>query len=121
MHTWFIKLAVLYFLLGNLVGMSMSMTHNFDLMPFHAHVNLLGWVSSALFGLIYHSYSATAASRLLQWHFWLYNIGFIVMMLALFCVLQGNMAFEPAIGVGATALVIGVLLFLINVFKNVRG
>lgn len=120
MHTCFIKLAALYFFLGNLVGMFMSITQDFDLMPFHAHVNLLGWVSSALFGLIYTSYSSTTESLLLQWHFWLYNVGFVVMMFGLFFVLQGNMAFEPVIAVGSTTLVIGVLLFLINVCRNVR-
>lgn len=120
-HTWFIRLAALYFFIGVLVGMSMSMTHNFDLVGFHAHVNLLGWVSAAIFGLIYHHFTSAANSRLFKWHFWLYNIGFLVMMFGLFFLLQGNAAFEPAVAIGATVLVVSVLLFLINVWRNVRA
>ena len=121
MHTWFIRLAALYFFVGILVGICMSMTHNFDLVGFHAHVNLLGWVSAAIFGLIYHHFSSAANSKLFKWHFWLYNIGFLVMMFGLFFFLQGNMAFEPVIAVGAITLALSVLLFLINVWKNVKA
>lgn len=121
MHIWFIRLAALYFFVGILVGIGMSMTHNFGLVGFHAHVNLLGWVSSAIFGLIYHHFSSAANSKLFKWHFWLYNIGFLVMMFGLFFLLQGNMAFEPVIAVGAITLALSVLLFLINVWKNVKA
>lgn len=119
MSSWFLKLAALYFLLGNLVGMTMSMTHNFSLVGFHAHVNLLGWVSMAVFALIYKTFPDLESSTLFRWHFWLYNVGFLVMMPALLALLLGVGWVEPFIGVGATTLIIGVLLFVINVWKTV--
>lgn len=119
MENWFIKLAALYFFFGILVGMYMSITHNFDMAAFHAHVNLLGWVSTALFGLIYNRYAEAAGSALYKWHFWLYNLGFIVMMFGLFFVLRGTPSFEPVIAVGATSIAIGVLLFVINLWRKI--
>lgn len=121
MNTWFFRMASIYFLIGVLAGMGMSMSGNFNLVGFHAHVNLLGWVSMALFGIIYHLFPATAQSALFKWHFWLHNISLPIMMVALYLVLTGTTAAEPAIGVSATALVIGVILFVINLWRNAKG
>jgi cbb3-type cytochrome oxidase subunit 1 len=120
MNRWFIKVAALYFLLGNLVGMFMSSKHNFDFAPFHAHINLLGWVSLALFGLIYTVFPKAGDTKLATWHFWIYNIFLLVMMVGLFSVLAGNSAMESVIAIGATGVVVGVLLFVINLFCNIK-
>lgn len=45
-----IKISSVYFVIGVLLGMYMSMTENPMLSPVHAHVNLLGWASLALAG-----------------------------------------------------------------------
>ena len=37
----------------------------------HTHINLVGWASLALFGVIYRLYPELAASRLALVHFWL--------------------------------------------------
>ncbi|RXT03999.1 cytochrome-c oxidase [Ammoniphilus sp. CFH 90114] len=121
MHTWFLKLAAGYFVIGVLVGMGMSMTHQFGLVSLHAHINLLGWMSMALFGIIYHLYPATAESTLFRWHFWLYNIGLPIMMVALYLVLTGVNAALPFIPVGATAVIIGVIVFAVNLWRNIKA
>ena len=48
-----IKISAVYFVLGVLLGMYMSITHSYDYASVHAHVNLLGWASLALAGVIY--------------------------------------------------------------------
>jgi hypothetical protein len=47
------------------LGILMGITHDFSLTPVHAHLNLLGWVTMALYGLYYRDRSQ-AAGRL-QW------------------------------------------------------
>ena len=59
----FIKIAVLYLAVGIGLGLAMGMTEKFTLMPVHAHVNLLGWASLALCGVIYTLYPAAGETR----------------------------------------------------------
>lgn len=99
----------------------MSMEHAFELMPVHAHLNLLGWTALTLAGIIYHLFPKAAETTLAKIHFWGHNIGLPIMMLGLVLFVYGHDQFEPAIGVGATITVISVLLFVINVLKNVKA
>ncbi|WP_261134570.1 cbb3-type cytochrome c oxidase subunit I [Bacillus sp. Marseille-Q3570] len=116
-----IKISAVYFGLGVLIGMYMSMEHAFSLTPVHAHINLLGWTALTLAGIIYHLFPKAAETRLAKIHFWGHNIGLPVMMAGLTLFVYGHEQFEPAIGVGATITVISILLFVINILKNVKA
>ncbi|OES45669.1 cytochrome-c oxidase [Domibacillus iocasae] len=119
MEKLYLKIAVCYFVAGVLLGMTMGIIHDFRLTSVHAHINLLGWVSMALFGLIYHFYPAAAQTKLARIHFWLHNIGLPIMMMAIgFQIWTGDAAFMPAAIIGSLLIVIGVLLFAINLFKQ---
>ncbi|HET8730640.1 MAG TPA: hypothetical protein VFM34_05955, partial [Moraxellaceae bacterium] len=56
--------AVLYFCLGVSLGLFMGASHDHTLFPVHAHINLLGWVSLTLIGVIYHFFPVAGASRI---------------------------------------------------------
>ena len=114
----FIKIATVYFSIGVLVGMTMGMIHDFRFTSLHAHVNLLGWVSTALFGVIYSIYPFAANTKLAKTHFWLHNIGLPIMMIGLAGEVLGISAGLPVMIVGSLAVVIGTLLFAINTFKT---
>lgn len=114
---WF-KLAVVYLLIGVGFGIGMGATGNFTLRPVHVHVGLLGWVTLALAGLVYHLYPAAAASRLMRVHFWCHNLALPVMMVALGALLLGHTAAVPALVVSEFALAAGLVAFAINVFRN---
>ena len=47
----FLLVAVVAAMFGMGGGIFMAITHDFTLAPAHAHLNLLGWVSMALYGL----------------------------------------------------------------------
>jgi cbb3-type cytochrome oxidase subunit 1 len=102
-----------------LAGLTMGIIHDFRFTSVHAHVNLLGWVSMALFGLIYHFYPNAANSKLAKTQFWLHNIGVPVMLGGIALQVLGvSAALAPTI-IGSLAVVIGVILFMVNVFKYV--
>lgn len=69
--TAFLLLAGLCLLAGVSLGIYMGIRHDFQLAPVHAHINLVGWASLALFALIYRSYPELAGSGLARVHFWL--------------------------------------------------
>ncbi|WP_433749215.1 cbb3-type cytochrome c oxidase subunit I [Falsibacillus pallidus] len=116
-----IKISTVYFAIGILLGYYMSTIHSYDLTPVHVHINLLGWTALTLIGILYHLFPQLEASALSEWHFWLHNIGLPVMMLALAGLISsGNESLTPVIAAGATLTAIGVLLFAVNVWKNLK-
>lgn len=121
MATRFLKLAALYWLIGVCVGLGMGITQEFRLAPVHAHLNLLGWASLALVALIYQAHPPAATTRLARWHFWLHNLGLPVFMVHLALLLSGQGWARAGVAVGASATVVGVLLFVINLHLTVRS
>lgn len=118
----FIKVAVVYFAIGVLLGMYMSMADDFSLKGVHVHINLLGWASFALAGVIYHVFPGSGRHVLAKWHFWLGNIGLPVMMggLATY-IISGAQQAVIFISIGGTLVTLSVILFAINVLMNIQG
>lgn len=116
----YIKVSVVYFVIGVLLGMYMSMQHDYTLSGVHAHVNLLGWASFALAGVIYVLFPGAGESLLSKIQFWTYSIGLPVMMISLSLVLNGSEQLEPLVAIGGTLVVISVIIFAVNVLTNVR-
>jgi hypothetical protein len=117
--TW-IKLAVFYLIVGVSMGIAMGASQDFTLRPVHAHVNLLGWATFALAGLIYAAYPRAAASTLAKVHFWSMNIALPVMMGALALVLMGQVQVVPALVASEFLAAAGIIAFAINVFTNLK-
>jgi hypothetical protein len=116
----FIKIAVIYLVLGVSVGLYMGMTQRFALTPVHAHLNLLGWASLALCGLVYAAFPAAAETRLAKVHFWLHTVGLPPLLVSLALMLSGNSALEPVVGILSMIVAAGILMFAINVWLAVR-
>lgn len=81
-----IKLAVLYLIFGICVGLFMSMTLKLQWGSAHAHVNLVGFATTAIFGVIYSLYPRAAINSLGKTHFWLHQLGVPVFLLSAFLV-----------------------------------
>jgi cbb3-type cytochrome oxidase subunit 1 len=56
--------AAFYALIGMSLGIFMAASHDHSLSPAHAHLNLLGWVSMAVYGLFYQVAPDSAALRI---------------------------------------------------------
>ena len=117
----FIKVSVVYFTIGVLLGMYMSMEHDYVLKSVHLHINLLGWASLALAGIIYYLFPKAGNHTLAKVHFWGTNIGLPLMMGGLATLLiSGSEQATIFISLGATLVVISTILFAFNVLMNVR-
>ena len=60
----FFKAAVVFLVVGLLMGLQMSISGQHNVIGAHAHANLLGWVTMAIFGGYYALNPAKAATRL---------------------------------------------------------
>ena len=112
----FFRTAVLFLIVGVMMGLQMAISQNHNVIGAHAHVNLLGWVTSAIFGGYYALNPAKAERRLAMVHYAVYTLGVAMMAVALYLLLLGNPAMEPVVAVSALITCAGVLIFAWMVF-----
>jgi hypothetical protein len=115
-----IKIAAVYLAIGVVMGLAMGIAQNFALHPVHAHVNLLGWATMALAGVVYVQFPHAATTRLARIHFWLHNLALPVMMVALAFLLSGYESALSFVEPASAVMVVAVLVFVVNVCVNVR-
>jgi hypothetical protein len=116
-----LKLAVLYLIVGVGMGIMMGASEDFTLRPVHAHINLLGWATMALAGLIYSVFPQAGQSKLAKVHFWLANISLPVMAVALALLLTGMRQIVPVLAVSEIVAALGILCFAANLFMNLKN
>lgn len=111
-------IAVTYLLVGASVGVFMGASESFTFAPVHAHINLLGWASMALAGLIYDRFPRAGGSRLGIAHFWMHVLVLPVLMVLLAMFLAGNSSLGPVVGIVSILMLVTLLLFAINLYMN---
>lgn len=113
----FFRHSMIYILIGMVIGIYMAASHNHTLAPAHAHLNLLGFVSMAIYGFFYRVYPSAASDRLANWHFWVANIGVVGLIGTLIPLLLGVQAAEPFTAAFAFVVLFGMILFACVVFR----
>ncbi|MEN2977044.1 hypothetical protein P7L78_05435 [Tistrella bauzanensis] len=113
-----LRAAAVYAVIGMVAGITMSATHQFEYGPAHAHLNLLGFVAAALYGLLLKDRADLAATRLARLHAGLAHAGMVVMIAGLVILFSGNPGLgEPLAKIGSAAVVLGAVLFVALVFR----
>lgn len=107
----FFTLAIIYALIGMLLGLSMAISNDHTQHVTHAHIMLAGFVVTSIFAVFYHLFPALGASRIANVHFWLQTASVIVMTGSLFFLYGGNPAVEPGAAIGSIGYILGVALF----------
>ena len=113
------RLAVLFALIGIILGVYMAASHNHTLGQAHAHINLIGWVSLFLIGLFYERRPQLDKSAGARWQVIIYTIGAVVLNASLAALLLGNAGAEPAAAAGSFMMPGSMLWFGWLVFRNV--
>ncbi len=111
--------AAMYALAGMAFGIVMAASHDHTLMTVHAHLNLLGWVSMAIYGLYYHAVPAAADTRLAKIHVGVATLGLWIMIPGIAMAVLG-MTEGPAIA-GSLLTILGMLLFTARVATAQRA
>jgi cbb3-type cytochrome oxidase subunit 1 len=117
-----IMIASIYMVVALFLGLVMGMSGNHALTTVHSHMSLLGWTTMAITGFVYMLRPRCANTPLSSIHFWLNNIGLPIMILGL--VLSygyGNSEAEKIAGIGSIIVLLSLLVFAINMVKNLRN
>ena len=115
------RAAVVFVVAGMVMGIGMAMSEDHALMPAHAHLNLLGWVSLFLFGIYYKLHPGVDTSRLALAQVWIWIVATIVLTIGVAGIHLGRDAFVPAAIAGSLITLADILLFGVLVFRRVPG
>ena len=108
----FLLLASASLVAGVTIGVVMGMTHDFTLMPVHAHLNLLGWASLALFGLVYRAYPELGERRTAKLHLALCAPSALLLPAGIALAILKD---QPGLAIGASLLwLAGSIVFLVQ-------
>jgi len=118
----FLKIAVLYLIIGIGVGIYMSSSIQLQWASAHAHVNLAGWATTAIMGLVYCVYPHAGRNTLAVVHFWTYNIGLPLFLVSTFMVqIPDMLGFAHNFTfIGAGLMAVGLLSFVANLYMNIK-
>lgn len=116
---YFLLLATILLICGAVLGIVMGAREDFQLVPIHAHLNLAGWASLALFGLTYRAYPQLASTRIAGLHFLVSATASLLLPFGIGLAVLRN---SPGLAIFASILwLFGVLLFLAQLIRLVGG
>ena len=116
-HLYF-RTAIVFLIAGICIGLKMAISQDHSVIGAHAHANLLGWVTMAIFGGYYALNPEKAERRIAMLQYGVYTFGVALMVPALYMMLSGNMAMEPVVGISSLITFVGVLMFAFIIFSS---
>lgn len=122
---WFIRFAIIYFLLAILLGLHMSVAGPvYPWMPIHTHFNLLGWMSMMIYGVGYHilprfSGKPLFSDALATAQLWLSNIGLIGMAAGWW--VRNESGSSTVLVVFALVEALSIVFFAVNMLKTIKA
>ena len=103
--------AIIYGILGMLLGLEMAISNNHAQRPTHAHIMVVGWLSFFVFGFFYSQFGKAMSRALSLVHFWMAQGGLIGMILGLLLIYSGKNQYEPIAAVSSIAYALSFLVF----------
>jgi hypothetical protein len=107
-----LRAATIYAVIGMAFGIHMGMSQDFSLVPAHAHLNVLGWLSVSVYGLVLAKFPAAAASRLAQLQAVIAHLGIIVFIPGIAIAILSGHENEIFAIVGSLLVLSGAVLFV---------
>ena len=111
--TWFFATGAVFALAGMVGGIQMSASHDHTLSPAHGHLNLIGFVMSAVFGTYYALTPRAAASGLAKLHFGLLALSVVVLVPGIVFAIRDNWPVLAQIGSLLSIATMALFLFVV--------
>ena len=117
----YILVGLSWVIVGMIYGAWLGAAHHNNFANSHAHINLLGFVTSVLFGILYWAYPAMAKSRLAIWQFAVYEVGIALLIIGKIMVdNDGSETLFLQIGSVVTIIGTAMMLYLFATDKSAR-
>ncbi len=115
---WLIRFAAIYALAGAMLGSHMAGSGgDYHLSVVHAHILVVGWLTTFAYGLFYRVFPEPGKLRLARWQAWSALVGGATMPIGMFFYSQYPNPLSTALFiVTASILLLAMILFLWLVF-----
>ncbi|MES2048676.1 MAG: TonB-dependent receptor [Pseudomonadota bacterium] len=110
-----------YAVAGMALGMAMAASHDHGQLVTHAHLLLVGFVTSMMYAIIHKLWLHDLTPRVATVQFIVHNLGAVTMIIALFLLFQRTFPEEqlgPILGMASTTVMTGMLLMYWMVIKT---
>lgn len=117
----YLVFAMIYAVLGMGLGIFMAASHNHGQFVTHAHVLLIGFVASLIYGVIHKLWLGEKPSAIAGIQFIVHQVGAATVAVGLFLLYGGFVPMEriePVPATGSIIVLLGALLMLYMVLKS---
>lgn len=112
----YILLGLAWVVVGMIYGTWLGASNHMNYANSHAHMNLLGFVASILFGLLHFAYPKLRQSRLAMAQFVIYEVGISLLIIGKILVDGGQETLF--LQIGSLVTILGALMMLILFAKD---
>ena len=109
-HVVFIGLGLIFLVFGMGFGVWMGVSKSFQYADVHAHWNLVGFVTSTLYGLIHRAYPRLASSPLTWPQCVIHVVGVLIFAPGIFLAITAHQ--EMGAIIGSALIVLAALMFM---------
>lgn len=113
-----------YAMLGLVLGIYMAASKNHGQMVTHAHIMLLGFVVSFIYGTLHKVWLKDVQSKLVMLQFILHQIGTFFLLLALFLMFGQfvpNTMLEPVLSISSILVLVAMILMKVIFIRHTRS
>jgi len=115
-----LRAAAIYAVIGMTFGIYMGIKQDFSLMPAHAHLNVVGWLSIAVYGLVLARFPDIAASRLAKVQGIIAHLGVWIFVPGIAIAIISDHSIEQFAIIGSLVVLTGALLFVPLVWRATK-
>lgn len=114
---WLIRISAVYALIGALIGSDLAGRNDYSLVPSHAHILVVGWLTLFAYGIFYYVFKDVSMKKTAKLHAWTSLIGGGAMPLSMMIYYKSMNAFTTVLFIStATILLLAIILFAVIVF-----
>jgi cbb3-type cytochrome oxidase subunit 3 len=115
--TWLIRIAAVYALIGALIGSDLAGRKDYTMVPGHAHILVVGWLSLFAYGIFYHVFKEIGMKRTARLQAWTSLLGGGLMPLSMLIYYKSENTFTTLFFIlTASVLLLAIILFTVLVF-----
>lgn len=114
---WLIRIAAVYALIGALIGSDLAGRKDFTMVPSHAHILVVGWLTLFAYGIFYYIFKEISMTKTARLHAWTSLIGGGLMPLSMLVYYKNETSLTTLVFIlSASVLLLAIILFAVLVF-----
>ncbi|WP_159881561.1 hypothetical protein [Paenibacillus puerhi] len=114
---WLMRISAVYALIGALLGSDIAGRKDYAMVPGHAHILVVGWLTLFAYGIFYYVFKEIGMKKTAKLHVWSSLIGGGLMPLSMLVYYKmENTATMLTFITTASILLVGIILFIVLLF-----